>query len=426
MKPRFYSGWRWTLNSHLFLIASLKYLLQRKRFPLFEIGSKSGLLKTQRLLRLAGYRKSLRFGFHAFSSPIVPRYPSKAFDAMVARGGLNLAGEAGKRIGVHSAFLAITQRCCYGCEHCYERHNIASEDATPIELWQQVVREVQSIGASIIILTGGEPLLRYDDALKLLRAADKDQSDFHLHTSGNGLTLQKARELKRAGLVAAAVGLDDVDPAKHDALRGWVGAYADAVQALRFFSEAEIFTYVNTCMTKEFAQSGRMWKFLDLAREMNVGMIQLLEPRPCGGYWGRSAEDLFTESERALASDFYLRANSEKEYAGHPIVYYVAYLENPLRFGCTMGGITHFHIDSRGNLNPCVFVPISFGNVFREGFVATFQRMRRETPFSPATECPSVLLAETLVHRNRSGAPIPVPFNEVTDQWRNLFAGSRG
>jgi MoaA/NifB/PqqE/SkfB family radical SAM enzyme len=96
-----------------------------------------------------------------------------------------------------------------------------------------------------------------------IKIADHSRSDFHLHTSGSGVTREIAERLKMAGLHAAGVGLDDCDPDRNDKLRGFTGAHEQAVRAIRCFQEAGIFTYVNTCLTKELANSGELLKYLE-------------------------------------------------------------------------------------------------------------------------------------------------------------------
>ncbi len=229
--------------------------------------------------------------------------------------------------------------------------------------------------------------------MELIRTGNKDLSDFHIHTSGFGVTLQKAKELKAAGLMAAAVGLDDFDAGRHDQLRGYKGAYDMAINALKCFNEAGVFTYVNTCATKEFIRSGDLWKLYDLVKELSVSVIQLLEPRPCGGFFDGNGDVLLSESDRKELTEFFIKGNTDKKYRDHPLVYYVAFVEGPDKMGCMMGGLSHFYIDSQGNVNPCVFMPVSFGNVSHEDFETIYLRMREYIPKPIHKTCPSVLLS---------------------------------
>ena len=119
---------------------------------------------------------------------------------MVLKGGLNFysAGTELKR-QIDSVFLAITNKCKLNCAYCYEKNNINKSDDIPVAKWNEIIKSLQGIGINIFILSGGEPLLAFDKLLSILRSADKDKSDFHLHTSGNSVTEQKVKELRDAG-----------------------------------------------------------------------------------------------------------------------------------------------------------------------------------------------------------------------------------
>jgi MoaA/NifB/PqqE/SkfB family radical SAM enzyme len=400
-----------------------KYLFNKKRFPLFAFrASNNGVLKTMQIDRSLGLKKTVMFNRSFYANPNHPHYPSKAYDAMVARGGMNLGGvgTAQKR-GLDSVILGVTANCPYHCSHCYARNTLGNDEQIPLERWKEVLRDIQLIGVNVVILSGGEPMLKFDRLLELLRSGDKDLSDFHLHTSGFGVTRERAVELKEAGLMAAAVGLDDVNPERYKLLRGSPGAFERAIGALRHFNDAGIMTYVNVCLSKSLVRSGDLRRFHDLMKEMHVSMIQLLEPRPCGGFTAVAMNDLFTEEERAIVTEFYLRGNSDRRYRRHPILHYVAYMEGREKLGCLMGGLSHYYIDSAGNVNPCVFVPVSFGNILREDINDIYRRMRAAIPSPLRTECPSIRVAEILGERKTKDRPLPVPFESISSSWKSIL-----
>jgi MoaA/NifB/PqqE/SkfB family radical SAM enzyme len=337
---------------------------------------------------------------------------------MIAMGGLNFAA-AGTPLKqqISMILLGITRKCELHCMHCYERGNIGTDDAVPISRWKEIVRELQDLGTGVVVLSGGEPMLRYDGILELLQAGRKDLSDFHLHTSGLGVTLERARELRSAGLMAAAVGLDDVNPDRHDRLRGMKGSHQQAVAAIRAFYEARILPYTNMCVTRELIRSGDLWKYYDLVKELNVGMIEMLEPRPCGGFSSLGDEVLLTPSDRKELLAFFEQANTLRAYKRYPLVYYVAYTESPEKMGCMMGGLSHLTIDSRGNVNPCVFLPVTFGNIMTEDFTPIYRRMREAIPRPVHKECPSVTLAGVIENCSHVVGGTPVPYQTLVAEW---------
>jgi len=235
------------------------------------------------------------------------------------------------------------------------------------------------------------------------------------------VTLERALELKRAGLIAAAVGLDDVDPARHDELRGYPGSHDEAVRALRIFREAGIFTYVNVCATQRMVRSGDLSRYAELVKDLGVGFIQLLEPRPCGGYLNAPPGVLLTEDDRRQLLHFFRQMNTDRGYRDYPVVHYVAFAESPAQRGCMMGGLSHLCIDSRGNVNPCVFLPVTFGNIMEEDFETIYRRMRVAIPHPLHKECPSLQLQATLRHKMETESVMPVPHGMIETEWQEMF-----
>src|SRR4030043_75200 len=226
-KSQYYSSGKAILPLMKFRMSLIKYLLNRSKYPLFYVRSSSGgIIEANRMQKKMNLCKFTKFAGHYYFSLTIPHWPSKAFNNMVARGGLNItaAGTPAKR-QIDTVILGITRQCNYKCCHCYEHYNLGERDAVPVEKWITTVKELQTAGVNIITLSGGEPMMRYEGLLELLKSADLSLSDFHLHTSGYSVTPEKAAELKMAGLQAAGVGLDDISPERNDLFRGYHGAF---------------------------------------------------------------------------------------------------------------------------------------------------------------------------------------------------------
>jgi len=341
---------------------------------------------------------------------------------MVARGGLNITASGTPfKQQIDMAILGITRKCVYSCRHCYEHFNLAKEESVPAERWATLIREIQALGVSIVVFSGGEPMMRFGDLLRLLRGADQDRSEFHMHTSGHDISQEKAGALKEAGLAAAAVGLDDINPERHDAMRGTPGAFGEAVRALECFREAGIFTYLNTCLTKDIVRSGDLPRLLLAARDLGVGIVRFLEPRPCGTFLDANPDDLFSAEDRAIVTEFFREANLGRRFRDCPLISYEAYFEAPERLGCMMGGHSLIYIDSRGHVEPCVFLPVSFGNIMEEDFASIFARMRARIPRPIHDRCPSLQLAETVRTKGDHGSALPIAIETIQAEWETMM-----
>ncbi len=417
--PTYPSGWSLLGPVARLLASQIGYAVRRKEYPQFRLRALLALpskdvVRVWRLTRLGPY--------YYGASLRTPRWPSPAFDRMMANGGMNLApGLLPHKQHIDTAILGITRRCTYDCEHCYDHANRADTDTVPVERWVEVMRRLEQLGVSVIVLSGGEPMLRYEDLLTLLDHHNPRLADIHIHSCGADVTPERALELKTRGLVAAGIGLDFPDAGRHDRFRRKPGAFADAVRALEAFSDACVFTYTNVCLTRELLADGGLYKYLDLARDLRVGVVQLLEPKPCGRYALRDPSELLAEEDRGKVRAFFRAVNGSRRFAGYPPVAYPALFERPENFGCLMGGLAHLAIDSRGEVCPCIFVPVSFGNILREDLDAIVARMRTVNARARYRECPAVVLGGAIgLHRTRTGRPV-VHYDEFRTEWERLL-----
>lgn len=131
--------------------------------------------------------------------------------------------------------LNLTRRCNLRCAHCYLDAG-TRKNGGPRELeTSEVAGLLDQIAAlsdeTMVVLTGGEPLLR-PDILQLARHA----SDLGLMVvvGTNGTLLDKARvtALQEAGVKALGISLDSLDPAHHDGFRGRPGSWAKTMTGI--------------------------------------------------------------------------------------------------------------------------------------------------------------------------------------------------
>jgi MoaA/NifB/PqqE/SkfB family radical SAM enzyme len=89
--------------------------------------------------------------------------------------------------------------------------------------------------------------------------------------------------------------------------------------------------------------------------------------------------------------------------------------------GCMMGGLSHLYIDSLGNVEPCVFVPVAFGNILKEDFSEIYARMRAVVPYPLRAPCPSLTLTEIFRSKKREGIQLPIPYLMIPKEWEKLY-----
>ena len=87
-----------------------------------------------------------------------------------------------------------------------------------------------------------------------------ERSVTYLFTSGYSLTLKRARALKEAGLLGLAVSVDAMTPETHDGLRGYPGAWEQAMQAICCSKKAGLYTMVQTVGRADLIGSGEIYR----------------------------------------------------------------------------------------------------------------------------------------------------------------------
>jgi len=185
---------------------------------------------------------------------------------------------------------------------------------------------------------------------------------------------------------------------------------------------AGVFTCTNLCVTREPVRSGDLWRSFHFVKGLNVGLIETLEPRPCGEFASRGNDTRLTRDDRNTVMDFSLRGNTSGKFKDHPLICHVAFTEAPEQADCMMGGLSHLAIDSKGNVNPRVFLPVTFGNILTEDFAAIYVRIRRAIPQALHTECPSLAPAETPLQKGGGPDGFPIPHSSIKKEWERMFS----
>ena len=273
--------------------------------------------------------------------------------------------------GPSHAQIGITDACPQNCGYCYNRgrEGVAMDTGTILN----AIRDLKRMGVFWIGLTGGEPLLNRD-IVKIVEAIGEDCSA-KLFTTGSTLTGTLASDLKKAGLFYVTVSLDHSDEAVHDRIRGSKGAFRTALRALEIFrSLGGMHVSVSTVLSGDMLRTERVEELLEFFRRLGVNEAWLSEAKPSAqASWDGGA--VVTEQERGDLIALQDRWNRK----GGMTVNYLGHFEDRVHFGCTAGNKMVF-IDPFGEVNPCVFVPMSFGNVRERSLRSIYDEMQESLP----------------------------------------------
>lgn len=353
--------------------------------------------------RSAGEEKVVPFEDKLVYSSFLPPIPSKAadrvLDAMDTSHGAFDGQVSGRRRAPISIYIAVTDRCPYRCVHCSAVGRPPAQELTTEEM-KRVLADLQDMGTAIIGFTGGEPMVR-SDLLDLIAAIDERSVSF-LFTSGYGLTLEKARAFKKAGLFAVGISLDDADPKRMDNLRGREGAFDAATAAVKVCREAGLYTMTQTVVEPDALRTGHLQKVIELSKTLGTHEVRVLEDMPTGRLVAIAKDRILTQAERDELCAFSVAMNKKKE---GPKISVFAYTEDKNRFGCG-AGTQHSYLDAAGNLYPCDFVPLSFGNV-RERPISELWRAMHRRIGVPRQQCMIMEMYTKKLFDSTTTFPIP-------------------
>ena len=288
-----------------------------------------------------------------------PGFPSEASKKMQDK-EINRFFFSNPDVGLRTLFFAITKQCTMKCKHCFEWENLNKEDVLSTSDIINIVRKYQKYGATQIMFSGGEPLLRVNDIYKVL-AEVKKNTDFWIITSGLGLDLDQTHKLKQLGLTGVMVSLDHYDEEENNQFRGHHNAYEIAVQAVKNANEVKLVTCLAICTTKEFVSYTNLNNYMKLAKKIGVSFVQLIEPRSKGRYKDNKVE--LGKKEIEILEETYLKYNSSKDFKDFPIINYLGYHQR--RLGCFGGGDRFFYIDTDGDAHLCPYCEGKIANALK-------------------------------------------------------------
>ncbi len=272
----------------------------------------------------------------------------------------------------------ITRSCNLACAHCRAAAHCAPYPGElSLDQCKAVIDDIATITDPILILTGGEPLMRAD-IWDIIDYAHEKGLHPVIGTNGTMITDEIARKIYEHNIPRVAVSLDFPNEAGQDAFRGKDGAFEETLAGIRNMNKYGIGVQVNTTVTK--MNHTKMDELHDLALDNGAVAFHpfLLVPT------GRGADLLDVELtpdeyeevlrwafERQQSSPMHFKPTDSPQYyrilrqqaAAQGIkVSPATYGMEAMTRGC-LGGITFAFISHVGQVQPCGYFDMNLGNV---------------------------------------------------------------
>lgn len=152
--------------------------------------------------------------------------------------------------------LNLTERCNLACAHCYLDAKVLKEGAVDelgTDDLKRVLGEIAEVGPeAMVVLTGGEPMLRRD-LPELARHASGLGLMVVVGTNGMLLRPDRIRELQDAGVAGIGISVDSLNPDHHDDFRGKKGAWIKTMAGIDACKDAGMPFQIHFSATDETA-----------------------------------------------------------------------------------------------------------------------------------------------------------------------------
>lgn len=271
-------------------------------------------------------------------------------------------------------FWETTKRCNLKCVHCRASAILgpSPEELNTAEM-KKFIDQLVSFAKPILVLSGGEPMMR-PDIYEIARYGTDKGLRVALATNGTLIGKAEAKKIKGSGVARVSISLDGATAVIHDDFRGEAGAFDAAIKGYDNLKEIGMSMQINTTVTKRNVDE--LPKVLELALKRGVDAMHIfmLVPTGCGleiaesdmlpaGRYEEVLEWLYRKSTevkidlKATCAPHYFRILAQKGAAikkGQGM--------HARSKGCLAGTAVCF-VSYKGDVYPCGYLPVSSGNI---------------------------------------------------------------
>lgn len=263
-----------------------------------------------------------------------------------------------------------TWECHLKCKHCYRDAGAKKENELTTQEGKKLLDEISRAGFKILVLSGGEPLLR-EDIFELTAYASHLGLRPVFGTTGTTITESIANKLKRSGALRIGISLDSSTSELHDNFRQVDGSFAAALKGMEACRKAGLPFQVHTTVVEK--NYHEFEAITDLSIEAGAAGHHIFFLVPTGR--GKNIEEeALREKQYEQLLHRILKKQQEVDIEIKPtcapqFMRIAQQMGMNMRFsrGC-LAGTAYCCILPNGDVHPCPYLPLQVGNV-------------RETPF---------------------------------------------
>ncbi len=275
----------------------------------------------------------------------------------------------------------ITRRCNLHCVHCRSSSELEVREHPDFSTSEgkRILDDISSFAKPVVVLSGGEPLLRKDWS-ELASYGTSKGLRMCLATNGTLVTPEICKTIKEVGIKMVSLSLDGSTAEIHDNFRNQPGAFEGTMNAARLFREHRIDFLINSSFTKR--NQSDIENVYALAKEIGATAWYMFMIVPTGRGQDIMEELISPEDYEKILKWHYQMEKKEKDMLVRPTCaphYYRIRMQlakeegerveiRSLKFstggskGCLAGQMICL-IDVDENVLPCSYFPLSAGNL---------------------------------------------------------------
>ena len=220
-----------------------------------------------------------------------------------------------------------------------------------------------------------------EDIFDLIAHVDGEKAITSMFTNGLSLTDDVLDKLKSAGLYSLFVSLDSADPEEHDRFRGHPGSFQAAVDGIERALSKGMMACISSYSSRSNAKQRHYERIHKLGKKLGVSMIILFDCVPSGTLLHDTSEMMTLEQKRAVG-----KYNADAFRKGiNPMLASQAWqnsIEGYLSgIGCLAGHL-QYYVSAYGDVTPCDFSPICFGNVRQESIRSIWKKIIKHPAYN--------------------------------------------
>ena len=268
-----------------------------------------------------------------------------------------------------------TSACNLKCTGCWAAE-YDKTDSLSYDLLDRVIKEGKELGIYMYIFSGGEPLVRKDDLIKL--AEKHNDCSFLSFTNATLVDEEFAKKLGELGNFGLAISVEGFEE-ETDMRRG-KGTYNKVMEAMDLLKKEGVIFGFSTCYHKYNTEIVGSEEYLDFLVDKGCMFGWYFTYMPIGT---DAVTDLIATPEQREYMYHQIRDLRTKK----PIFIMDFWNDGEYVHGCIAGGRRYLHINANGDVEPCAFIHYSNVNIkdvsLIEGLQSPlFMQYKQNQPFN--------------------------------------------